>query len=322
LAPLQQASAREIVFIDSRVPDAMTLAEQLMAQRGGGRRFDIVVLDADEDGIVQINRVLANEHDLAAIHIISHGDEGAVVIGRTYLDAARLAVDAESVARWGQALGADGDLLLYGCDVARDAAGEAFVQSLASLTGADVAASADTTGSVSIGGNWTLEFATGTIHTQLTPTAFERLQWEGAFATYTVTNTNNTGAGSLRQAIIDANSNLGTDLISFNIGLNDANHVYYRDNGAAGFSAPVATTLPDSSIADFDANYLAGTARSWYSIALSGNDLQITEAVVIDGSTQAGYSASKGPIIEVNAAGVTAGEVPPIVLPSVLTVMP
>ena len=36
-------------------------------------------------------------------------------------------------------------------------------------------------------------------------------------ATFTVTNTNDTGAGSLRQAIMDANANLGLDTIAFNI---------------------------------------------------------------------------------------------------------
>ncbi|HRE47736.1 MAG TPA: hypothetical protein PLD47_08425 [Aggregatilineales bacterium] len=36
-------------------------------------------------------------------------------------------------------------------------------------------------------------------------------------ATYTVTNTNDSGAGSLRQAILDANSNAGADVIDFNI---------------------------------------------------------------------------------------------------------
>ena len=36
-------------------------------------------------------------------------------------------------------------------------------------------------------------------------------------ATFTVTNTNDSGAGSLRQAILDANANLGADQISFNI---------------------------------------------------------------------------------------------------------
>jgi len=38
-----------------------------------------------------------------------------------------------------------------------------------------------------------------------------------AGATFTVTNTSNSGAGSLRQAILDANGNVGLDTISFNI---------------------------------------------------------------------------------------------------------
>src|SRR6187549_3643712 len=35
--------------------------------------------------------------------------------------------------------------------------------------------------------------------------------------TYTVTNVNDSGAGSLRQAITDANANAGLDVIAFNI---------------------------------------------------------------------------------------------------------
>src|SRR5215207_10024366 len=36
-------------------------------------------------------------------------------------------------------------------------------------------------------------------------------------ATFPVTTTNDTGAGSLRQAIVDANANPGPDIITFNI---------------------------------------------------------------------------------------------------------
>jgi len=35
--------------------------------------------------------------------------------------------------------------------------------------------------------------------------------------TFAVTNTNDSGTGSLRQAILDANANLGLDVIAFNI---------------------------------------------------------------------------------------------------------
>ena len=74
---------------------------------------------------------------------------------------------------------------------------------------------------------------------------------------------------------------------------------------AGTFATAVTTTLADAQISDFDADYLAGTARSWYRISLSGNYLDVTQAVIIDGSTQAGYSVAAGPVIEINAAGIT-----------------
>ena len=127
---------------------------------------------------------------------------------------------------------------------------------------------------------------------------------------YTVTNTNNSGAGSLRQAIADANGHAGADTIWFNIPLTDPNHVYYRNNATAGtFSTPVPTTKADSAITDFDTDYISGTARSWYRISLSGSaELSVTGPVVIDGTTQPGYSVAGGPVIEINAAGVTASD--------------
>src|SRR4051812_22895385 len=47
----------------------------------------------------------------------------------------------------------------------------------------------------------------------------EQLEERVLFTTFTVLNTNNSGGGSLRQAIIDANNLLGADLIVFNIGI-------------------------------------------------------------------------------------------------------
>lgn len=59
-------------------------------------------------------------------------------------------------------------------------------------------------------------------------------------ATYTVTNTNDTGAGSLRQAITDANSAMGPDNIYFNIPTTDPNY-----NSLTGvWTIAPATDLP------------------------------------------------------------------------------
>jgi hypothetical protein len=46
---------------------------------------------------------------------------------------------------------------------------------------------------------------------------FAALQTAAQAATFSVTNTNDTGSGSLRQAILDANANAGSDTINFNI---------------------------------------------------------------------------------------------------------
>src|SRR5262245_56776486 len=47
--------------------------------------------------------------------------------------------------------------------------------------------------------------------------AVEHLEDRTVPATFVVTNVNNPGAGSLRQAILDANSSSGADTITFNI---------------------------------------------------------------------------------------------------------
>jgi Domain of unknown function (DUF4347)/Lipase (class 3) len=75
----------------------------------------------------------------------------------------------------GHALTDSGDLLLYGCNVGAGATGQQFVETLAQMTGADVAASDDVTGGVAVGGDWVLESATGPIES-VVPIAEKNLQ--------------------------------------------------------------------------------------------------------------------------------------------------
>ncbi|MEZ2243773.1 MAG: DUF4347 domain-containing protein, partial [Microcoleus sp.] len=95
--------------------------------------------------------------------------------------------------------------------------GGLFLHRIASLTGANIAASKHLTGSAKLGGNWELEEKIGNIKS---PLAFESDAMENyasVLATYSVTNTNDSGTGSLRSAIDQANSNPGLDTINFNI---------------------------------------------------------------------------------------------------------
>ncbi|WP_341735124.1 DUF4347 domain-containing protein, partial [Microcoleus sp. EPA2] len=95
--------------------------------------------------------------------------------------------------------------------------GGLFLHRIASLTGANIAASKHLTGSAKLGGNWELEEKIGNIKS---PLAFESDAMENyasVLATYTVTDTSDSGTGSLRSAIDQANSNPGLDTINFNI---------------------------------------------------------------------------------------------------------
>src|SRR5262245_22413388 len=76
-------------------------------------------------------------------------------------------------------------------------------------------------------------------------------------ASFRVGHTLNAGAGSLRQAIADANAHVnvgGPDVIAFNLPATDAGHVYYRNDSVAGrvtlANVTATTAADDTAIAD------------------------------------------------------------------------
>ena len=156
---------RELIVVDPAVEELDTLLSTFADDPS--RRFEVLVLDQSRSGVDQIGQTLADRSGLAAIHILSHGEEGAIRLGSDWLTADTLAGQSGAIAGWGSALTAEADLLLYGCDVAGSAAGRELVDALAALTGADVAASDDDTGSAARGGDWSLEYARGEIDTSL-----------------------------------------------------------------------------------------------------------------------------------------------------------
>jgi hypothetical protein len=67
------------------------------------------------------------------------------------LDQGNLCSYQQSLQAIGQSLTANGDLLLYGCNVAQGDSGLQFIDSLALITQADVAASVNATGPAALG---------------------------------------------------------------------------------------------------------------------------------------------------------------------------
>ena len=207
------AARQEILFLSPSVRDYQQLLD------GISPNVEVIILDPARDGVAQIAEILAGRTGIDAIHLIGDGTEAEMHLGASFLTQDSISTTyAEQFQQIGQSLSADADLLIYGCNFGRGEAGQAAIQTLATLTGADVAASTDRTGHSTEFGDWILETSTGAMEASIVIGDVTQATWEGVLATYTVINTNDSGAGSLRQAIIDANANAGSDTIDFTVG--------------------------------------------------------------------------------------------------------
>ncbi|MEH1795512.1 Calx-beta domain-containing protein [Nostoc sp.] len=155
-------AGRNIVFIDTAVLDYQSLVAGITLGS------EVVILDHNRDGLTQISEFLAGckPDSVESVHIVSHGGEGSLQLGSTYLNLTNLNSYANQLQKWANVLTDKADILLYGCDVA-SGQGTKFVQFLSRITGADVAASTDKTGSAALGGDWDLEVKTGKIEASL-----------------------------------------------------------------------------------------------------------------------------------------------------------
>ncbi|WP_354288251.1 tandem-95 repeat protein [Sphingomonas sp. UYEF23] len=171
---LEDAGGRSFIFIDSSISDYQQLVEQWRSQG------TVVVLDAGGDGLGQIGDTLSGYTNVGAIHIVSHGVEGAFFLGSTRVDAASaMGALAGQLSAIGTHLSADADILIYGCDVGAGQSGQDLIDAIATKTAADVAASIDDTGSAMRGGNWILEAKLGTVES----TVLTAYDWHGVLAT-------------------------------------------------------------------------------------------------------------------------------------------
>jgi len=173
----------EIAFVDTDTIHYQQLLDDLLQSRSAERNIEVFLLDNTKDGIQQIGETLASYDSLDAVHIISHGTDGAIDLGASQLDSTTLISHRADLIAWGNAFEDTGDLLIYGCDIASTATGQNFVDTLATLTATDVAASVDLTGQALLGGDWDLEYQRGNIETDVAVSIALQQRWAGILAT-------------------------------------------------------------------------------------------------------------------------------------------
>ncbi|MBE9109971.1 DUF4347 domain-containing protein [Nodosilinea sp. LEGE 07298] len=184
-----------LVFVDDSIADADTLL------KGLNPGLDVVFLDSARDGIDQITEALRSRSGLDSIHLLSHGEAGGLTVGTTALNVNTLDSYGSQLSQWWQSLSDGADILLYGCNVGASSSGFDFVNRLSQFTGADIAASNNTTGGA---GDWDFELVTGSIETAVALSAEAQASYASNLNIITVTSTADSGAGSLRAAIASA----------------------------------------------------------------------------------------------------------------------
>ncbi|MFO0871029.1 MAG: DUF4347 domain-containing protein [Pirellulales bacterium] len=222
--------AREVIFVDKSVAGYEALVAELLQQSPA----EVIFLDRQSDGVQQLAAAVSERRDLRAIHIISHGDEGRLFLGTAILTSDSLQHEhGASLAALRDSLSPEADILIYGCDFARGAAGGEAARLLADITGADVAASTDDTGHASLGGDWDLELQTG----QVEATVLSAEQWMGLLAPLNIAvNSNPTVSGSgvgmtARYSNVGTVSGTSVDLVATVTSIASGDTVSFARNG-------------------------------------------------------------------------------------------
>ncbi|MCT7954457.1 DUF4347 domain-containing protein, partial [Laspinema palackyanum] len=237
----ENTSPREILFADPTVTGYETLIASTPAE------LQVVVLDPNRDAIAQISEILSHQKQpLDGLHILSHAQSGMLHLGNQVFTAETLP-EAE-ISQWAKFLTSDADIQLYGCNLAADLGG--FVDRLAAITGADIAASDNLTGNAALGGDWELEARTGAIEVQIPFSAEAIGAYQNVLAPQiTLPSGNLTYTENGGFAILDPNAtatdpnspnfNGGTLTINFTSGATTDDILMIRNEGG-GFNKIVA----------------------------------------------------------------------------------
>ncbi|MCU8008094.1 DUF4347 domain-containing protein, partial [Shewanella sp. SM87] len=154
---------RELVIVDGAVAEA----DKSVLRRALKPSVQLVELDSSIAGLPQLINVLDGHKNLAAIHVVSHAQAGAILLGNSRITPETIQREVLAFAALKGAVREGGDLLFYGCDLAANDSGEELLDIISNNTGLDIAASNNLTGNAELQGDWDLEVTRGNIESTL-----------------------------------------------------------------------------------------------------------------------------------------------------------
>lgn len=147
-AVVAHAQERTVVLVDETVEDSHILLESL------GHGTEVIRVGAA--GIEALAAQLKHAGRADALHIVTHGEPGALHLGGARIDEASLEGDSTFAAALKDVMASGARLALWACSVGADAVGKTFTETLGALTGATVFASDRPVGADALGGTWNL----------------------------------------------------------------------------------------------------------------------------------------------------------------------
>ena len=144
-----------LLVVDPAVEDVSALLRdrrvgvELCELAPGGRALD------------QVADRLAGRRGIGSLHILCHGEPGALRLAGERVDLAVLDARPGALSTIAEALAADAEVVLYGCSVAQGPSGRMFVERLEDALGVRVAASTGPVGAAVLGGGWVLRGSGG-----------------------------------------------------------------------------------------------------------------------------------------------------------------
>lgn len=262
-----------------------------------------------------------NSHRFDRLHLYSHGQSGRFMVGGQTIDGDSLTGLSDALQTLGGHLGNDADLLIYGCFVGEGDAGQRLVSDLAAITGADVAASNDSSGGMP-GANWVLEVRSSDAM-DFSQDIHLNLNWQGTLALPAI-------AAVLGEAVVGAFAGWAVEQIMPGSSTDPASYtnnttinLVFRGDGSPSSEDPKPAPIPTGIQPDQDvtsAIYL-DSSGDLVDIRLSGpgsfrlklfgdltNNADALELVLKDIDASTGLSVSVSPLEQsINGGAAASG---------------
>jgi hypothetical protein len=150
-----------VVIIDMHTP----YPELILSGLKPGSK--VVALDDTKEPLASIHQIIKDNQPVSSLHIFSQGKPGQLIFSSGIITEKTILSHEEIIGSWKTYFTLHGDILLYGCEVGKGHRGLNFIRDIAVMTGLDIAASDNLTGSVLKGGDWYFEIRSGRIESSM-----------------------------------------------------------------------------------------------------------------------------------------------------------